>query len=114
MYIGLKKIIICRTDLPGYFKDVQHIELDPPGDGSPGGRFDDLLTDAALRGRGQRLHSSLCRAVSNVLVFLSLYRILRFILVDGATSKQFKTDLSDLKWCCFFYVSTLYMFYSGV
>lgn len=32
---------------------------------------------------------------------LSPYRILRFILVDGATSKQFKTDLSDLKRCCF-------------
>lgn len=61
----IKKQIMCRADLPGYFKDVQHIEVAPPGIILQG-RSDDLLTDAALRGCSQRLHSSLCRAVGNV------------------------------------------------
>lgn len=70
--------------------------------------FDDLLTDAALRG-GVASVFTLHFVVQSVTCSCSLspYRILRFILVDGATSKQFKTDLSDLKRCCFFYVSTL-------
>lgn len=103
-------IIICRTDLPGYFNDVQRIDLPPPWAHSPGGggAFDDLLTDAALRG-GVASVFTLHFVVQSVTCSCSLspYRILRFILVDGATSKQLKTDLSDLKRCCFFYVSTL-------
>lgn len=81
-----------------------------------------LLKDAAVKGclcEGLSLNiylcSLLCRAVSGCV--LSLYCILTFLLVDGATSKQFKNwsvyrTSNGAVFLCF-YPHTA-MFYSGV